>query len=328
MVTPRSENPSSLDDFGTDGPLVQTEVDVSTDSTATPPTIHDDDGWDDDPSIPEVHVAPRPVRRPEAELEGVPEFLQKQALEDGVTQYEVRRGFTVDGKTYKPGDVIKVQCRFCVLWQKEWMEKVRCYPGRTMSNGTIMTADRFSCAQYFICKEMEPEFKTFLALAPPAVMMVRRLLPAARHVLELERWAHHFLKHYPDTNPGDVFRVAKDFLSAFSSLPQILLIENFVHEYSKLQSEKMAKLRRKKSGRPPLPHGQGDLVSWLEPELGSTIKGVVVKRARGRIVVLCIDGPEHLLGQKMKYGYEEWRNDKKPTIVRKAVDAVMKDHTS
>lgn len=329
MVMPLSENPSSLDDFGTDGPPVSVEVDTTASPTTVPSTSRaDDDGWDDALILPEVGAAPDPVDQSEIESERIPRFLQNQPLEDGVTQYEVTRGFTVEGKTYRSGDVIKVQCRFCVLWQREWMEKVRCYPGRTLSNGTILTADRFSCEQYFICKELELEFKTFLALSQTAVVMVRQMLPATRHVLELERWAHRSIKRSDDTDPTEIFRVAKNFLSSFASLPQLTLIENFIRDYSKMQTERNTKLNKKRSGRPPLPHGTGDLVSWLEPEFGSVIKGVVVKRARGMITILCIDGPEHLLGQKMKHGYDDWRNNKNPTIVRKAVEAVVKAHTS
>jgi hypothetical protein len=327
MVTPHSENPSSLDDFGTDVPPVLVEAATVASPTTTPSTSHDDDGWDDALVLPDVDAAPDPVGRSEAGSDGIPKFLHSQPLEDGVTQYEVTRGFTIEGKTYQSGDIIKVQCRFCVLWQREWMEKVRCYPGRTLSNGTIMTADRFSCERYFICKELEPEFKTFLALSHTAVLMVRQLLPASKHILELERWAHRCIKRNDDTNPTEIFRVAKNFLASFASLPQLTLIENFIRDYSKMQSERNVKLNKKRSGRPPLPHGTGDLVSWLEPEFGSVIKGVVVQRARGMITILYIDGPDHLLGQKMKYVYNDWRKDKNPTIVRKAVEAVVKAHT-
>jgi hypothetical protein len=326
MVTPRSENPSSLDDFGTDDSLVQ-EAPVASPPSA-PPVYHQDDGWDDGAILPEVEEAPDPVAQPETDEDDVPRFLQNQPLENGVTKYEVRRGFALEGKSYRPGDIIQVQCRFCVLWQREWMGKIRCYPGRTLGNGTIMTADRFSCEQYFICKELEPEFKNFLALSQTAVTMVKQLLPAARHVLELERWAHRCVRKSEDTDPGEIFRVAKDFLGSFSSLPQLELMENFIRDYSKLQAEHNAKLKKKRrSGRPPLPHNQGDLVSWLEPEFGSVVKGVVVKRGRGAIVILFIDGPDHLLGQKMKYDYDDWRKTKNPSLVRKAVDATVKENT-
>jgi hypothetical protein len=317
------DNPASLDDFGTDAPVDALPLAV-VDQAVAP----EEDNWEEESLAQEDDQNPA-ARRRKAVFDiknGIPCYLYDQPLEDGVTQYEVQRGFTVEGKTYRTGDVIKVQCRFCTLWNREWLGKVRCHPGRTLRNGTIMAADRFSCEQYFICKEMEAEFKSFLTLSHPAIMMVRQLLPATRHVLELERWARRFLKRHQEVDPVELFKVARDFLSTFTSFPQIVLLENFVRDYGKLQAVIDAKLNRKKGGRPPLPHGQGDLVSWLEPEFGSVLKGVVVKRARGQLKVLCIEGPDHLLGQKLTYNYDEWRKSKNPTIVRKAVDAIMKAH--
>lgn len=327
MVDHTPESLSSLDDFDTAASVA--EVPPVT-SDQLDPSFDGEDDWEEEAARLTSTPTSGAVARQEEWREihnGIPGYLYNQPLEDGITQYEVQRGFTVDGKTYKTGEVIKVQCRFCVLWNREWLGKVRCYPGRTLSNGTIMMADRFSCEQYFICKEMEIEFKSFLTLSHPAVSMVRQLLPATRHVLELERWARRFLKRHQEVEPVEIFKVAKDFLSTFTSLPQIALIENFVRDYGKLQADIDAKLNRKKGGRPPLPHGQGDLVTWLEPEFGSVLKGVVVRRARGQIIVLCIDGPDHLLGQKLHYNYDEWRKTKKPTIIRKAVDSVVKAHT-
>jgi hypothetical protein len=325
MAEPRLESLSSLDDFGTEQSVAAPSSPSREQGSKPAPLSTDKDGWEDEP----LSLKVGEVADPEdpANPDNIPPYLYQQPLEDGVTQYEIQRGCTVDGKTYRAGDVIKVQCRFCVLWNREWMGKIRCCPGRTLNNGTIMTADRFSCEQYFLCKEMEPEFRSFLTLSRPAVTMVKQLIPAARHVLELERWARRFLKRYPGTSPAELFKTAKDFLSSFNSLPQLVLIESFVRDYSKLQTERDAKLNKRKGGRPPMPHGQGDLVTWLEPELSSVIKGVIVKRARGQLVVLCIDGPDQLLGQKLRYNYDEWRQQKKPTIIRKAVDAVVKAHS-
>jgi hypothetical protein len=325
MAEPRLESLSSLADFGTEEPSASSVQPSREPVSISPQLSTEEDGWEEDLGL----LPPEVVQDPEepANQDDIPPYLYQQPLEDGVTQYEIQRGCTVDGKTYRVGDVIKVQCRFCVLWNREWMGKVRCHPGRTLNNGTIMKADRFSCEQYFLCKEMEPEFRAFLTLSRPAVTMVKQLLPATRHVLELERWARRFLKRHPGTSPAELFRTAKDFLSSFNSLPQLVLLERFVRDYSKLQTERDAQLNKRKGGRPPMPHGQGDLVTWLEPELSSVIKGVIVKRARGQLVVLCIDGPDHLLGQKLRYNYDEWRQYKKPTIIRKAVDAVVKAHT-
>jgi len=226
--------------------------------------------------------------------------------------YVVQRGFTdTNGKTYHPGDVIPIQCRHCALWEREWLGKKRCSPGRRLDEDTVMHPERYSCETFFICKENDPELTTFLNMSVPEILTVRAMLPGIKKILRaadfLDKWAE---REDFKGDKGEVFTNAKGFVTVFSSLEQLLLAEGFMREYIKAASKRAAYTKR-----PPRPKFEpGDWIEWKDLKTGETIEGILLSKGAGNIHFA---GTKVHAGQKFTFKLKEWKKKCEPKITRK-----------
>ena len=268
-----------------------------------------------------------PVASTEPEVEKVVEPTKKRRgrpankpkEDDGdasevASSYEVQRGFTAaGGKTYHPGDVIPIKCKHCALWEREWLGKKRCSAGRRLDENTVMSAERFSCETFFICKEYEAELSTFLNMSLPEILTVRSMLPGLKRILGsadfLEGWAD---RHKHEADLREVFMNAKGFVMSFNNLEQLMLAEGFLRKYAKVLSQKA---RPKRPLKPKFE--SGDWVEWADLKSKERIEGLILSIARGNIILAGVKAHK---GQKFTYKYKEWKKQRDPQITKKTAD--------
>jgi len=230
---------------------------------------------------------------------------------DVASSYEVQRGFTAaGGKTYHPGDVIPIKCKHCALWEREWLGKKRCSAGRRLDADTVMSAERFSCGSFFVCKEYDAELSTFLSMSLPEILTVRSMLPGLKKILGASDFLGGWLeRHAVEADLREVFANAKGFVMSFNNLEQLNLAEGFIRQYSKVASQKA------RPKRPPKPKFEsGDWVEWKDLVSKERVEGLILSIARGNIILA---GVKSHKGQKFTYKYKEWKNTRDPQITKK-----------
>ena len=280
-------------------------------------TRDDGDGWDEtadtNAAAPMVETeTDDPEEEPKAEAPAAAEA----SMRDGETTYIVQRGFTVEGRTYHPGDTIMVKCKYCALWRKEWGNKVRCSPDLKWDDGTFMNAEKYSCESFFICKELEPELDAFLTMDLPEILTVRRMLGAAKQLLAVEGWIRKRFVKNADVNPAEVFLNAKGFVTSFTNADQLWLSEDFIRTYANLMAKKAKEnaTRKPRAKRPSF--GRGDWVEWTDSKTQQRVKGIIMYSSKGQIHIAMIDGA--LAGQNFSTPTKEWKDKMNPKILRKA----------
>ncbi len=228
--------------------------------------------------------------------------------------YVVQKGFTQEGRTFRPGEVIPVKCRYCSFWEKEWLGAVRCKPGKTLDEaGNKMSVDIFSCESFFICKELEPELDAFLSMDLSEVLTVRRMLPSMKKLLDTEAWLNDMVdKKGMDVDKIQVFASSKGFVTSFTSTEQLVLAEQFLRTYArKLSAKDKAKMP------PKLKFESGDWVEWVDLTTKAVIKGIVISKGRGQIKVAATEGAS--AGHSWSFNFKEWTAKRSPKITRKSV---------
>lgn len=221
----------------------------------------------------------------------------------------VQKGFSEEGHTFHPGDTIPVKCKYCTLWNREWMGKVRCSPGR-MLDGVPMSAERFSCGSFFVCKEMDAELAAFLNMTLAEVQTIKRLIPGIKRLLEVETW----LAKWADgrdlgQSVSEVWKNAKGFITAFSSTEQIDYIEHFVRTYCNTLA------KREKERKPPKRKFEaGDWVDFTERKSGQVVSAIILSMGRG---LIRLAGVKAQAGQKYEFPFKEWKATMNPKIMRK-----------
>lgn len=310
------------------------EEDDSNEEEVADDTPTEDEALVDEPSVEDNTVTPEQEAETseEASDESKPEKKKKRrgpgrprkgtsddgerALDLSAT-YEVQRGFTAEGgKTYHPGDVIPIQCRHCALWQREWLGRKRCGPGKRLDEDTVMHPDRFSCETFFICKEYEAELGTFLDMSLPEIVTVRAMIAGIKKVLQatasLDRWVAK--QEDFDGDPREIFMNAKGFVLSFNSLEQLKLAEGFIRDYANARTKLDKKHSKKAAPRPK--YNAGDWVSWVDSASKETVEGIILSIGRGNIYLAGTSKPH--TGQKFTYKYKEWKSKYSPEITRKS----------
>ena len=232
-------------------------------------------------------------------------------LNDETDTYVVQRGFTGEGgKTYHPGNVISVKCKHCALWKREWLGKIRCSPGRRLDENTVMHEDRFSCGEFFICKEFSPELTTFLNMNLAEIVTVRKMIPGIKKILQAPEFLESWVKvHNYSGDTSEAFINAKGFILSFSSEEQLLFSEEFIRQYAKIMTQ------RSRTKRPPRPKFEaGDWVTWVDSTSKDRVEGIILSIGRGNIYLA---GVKAYQTQKFVYKYKEWKSKYKPEITRK-----------
>lgn len=304
--------------------------DLDNDEPDTPPEpvsapVDDGDGWaaegggdgwtensNEEPAAAADEEAPKRRGRKKSDA---PTAEASEKSED--TTYVVQRGFTVEGKTYHPGDTIMVKCKYCALWKKEWGGKVRCHPEKEWDDGTKMSADKYSCESFFICKELEPELDNFLSMDHREVLTVRHMLTAAKHLLATELWVNKKYADEDGANPFAIFLNAKGFITSFTNVDQLDLSEAFIRTYANIMADraKMA-ARSRKTRAPKIKFGRGDWVEWTDTVTQQQVKGIILYSSKGNIHIAGIDGVS--AGQTMTFPTKEWKEKMAPKILKKA----------
>jgi len=225
--------------------------------------------------------------------------------------YVVQKGFSAEGLTYHPGDVISVKCKYCALWNREWLGKVRCSPGRLLED-VPMSAERFSCETFFVCKEMDAELNAFLKMPLPEVQTVKRLIPSLKRLLDTERWLADWADRNNVENVPEVWKNAKGFIMAFGSVEQIGYIDHFIRSYCTMLA------RREKERRPTRPkYEAGDWVDFTDLKSGQTVSAIILSMGRG---LIRLAGVKAHSGQKYEFPMKEWKLMHGPRIVRKTAE--------
>jgi len=234
---------------------------------------------------------------------------QEEDLSEVTYSYVVQKGFSEEGSTFHPGDVIPVKCKYCALWNREWLGKVRCSPGRLFED-VPMSADRFSCETFFICKEMDAELVAFLNMSLPEIQTIKRLIPGTKRMLDVASWLDTWATKHEVKKPlPEVWRNAKGFITAFDSLEQIEYVAKFISSYCS------ALTKREKERRPRKPtYEAGDWVDFTDLKSGETVSAIILSMGRGLIRLAGIKAQS---GQKYEFKLKEWKKTRSPKIIRK-----------
>lgn len=256
---------------------------------------------------------PEELQKGDASPEAIPD-IKRDESEAGIASYVVQRGFTAaHGKVYHTGDTIAVKCQHCALWRKKWLGKVRCQAGHVLGNDEVMSADKWSCGAFFICKEFEPELNTFLEMATEEVLVVRQMITGMKTVLAVEKWFDQWADgHAFDGDRQAVMTNARGFMLSFSSLEQLRLAEPYLRQYTKMRAKK------EREKRPPRPkYEAGDWAEWTDLQTGERYSGIVLSKSHGKIYLAGVNAQ---VGQKFTFKYKEWKKGRDPKIIRKSSD--------
>ena len=266
-----------------------------------------------DPPVEETPV----VATEEPVVEAAPPS-EKSASNAPSTEYTyiVQKGFIHEGRTFHAGETIPVKCRYCSLWEKEYLGKIRCKPGKLLDDGSKMQADLFSCETFFICKELDFELNAFLSMGFAEVITVRRMIPAIKKLLETEGWMSDTVNRKEmDVDKVQVFQSAKGFITSFTSTEQITLAEQFLRSYAKILS-----LRDKAKRPPKVKFEAGDWIEWVDAATKEVIKGVILSKTRGQIKVAAIGKEtDKYAGHSWTFNYKEFTETRLPRVIRKSV---------
>lgn len=227
--------------------------------------------------------------------------------------YTVQRPFSVSGRTYMPGDVIEVLCRHCTLWKREWLGRVRCAPGHILEDGTVMAADRFSCGSFFVPKDLEMEFNTFLRMTVPEAQLIRRMLPGSKKLIDAEIWFDGWADRYGITSDREaITRTARSFIFEFTSVEQV----NYVWPFVRFYTARLTKQERDRmSKRVKIKFEAGDWVEWIDFSSQDLFNGIILTIHRGNINIA---GINRQAGMKFTYKYRDWKRDHGPKLLQPA----------
>jgi len=262
-----------------------------------------------------TETSPEDTADPSTPTEEEASSEDEEEDEGSEVTYTVQKGFSVEGRTFKKGDVIPVKCKYCALWKAEWLGRVRCTPTKVMKDtGRAMSSNRFSCQSFFICMEMKPELDAFLRMSLPEVQTVRKMLPGIKKLLVVDEWLSGWIeKHDYKENSAEVLASAKNFVTAFSSSEQLSYMDQYIRFYS------TALARREKEKRPRKPKFEaGDWVDWTDLETGQSFSGIILSMGRG---IINLAGVNAQIGRKFTFKLAEWKKTRKPKITRKIAAA-------
>jgi hypothetical protein len=300
-------------------------LDDETDNTAPPASEETPEPADEEKVAVTVETSPEEEAPadPEAEASSTetppePESSEDESEgEDGgdsENSYVVQKGFSEEGHTYHPGDVIPVKCKYCALWNREWLGKVRCSPGR-MLEGVPMSADRFSCEAFFICKEMDAELTAFLNMTLAEIQTIKRLLPGLKRLLNVEAWLEDWAEKNDTKKPvPEIWKNAKGFVIAFDSTEQIAYMDMFIRNYCNMLGKK------EKEKKPPRQkYEAGDWVEFTDSRSKQLVSAIILSMGRGKIKLAGINAQA---GQKYEFMFREWKASCKPKILRKTAPPI------
>jgi hypothetical protein len=197
--------------------------------------------------------------------------------------YTVVNGFELGGKTFKPGQVINVACKYCALWNTPIAAKggkCLCYAGAKVTFSLNeeediewrMQPDRYSCQRYFVPLDV-PDVVAFLKDDVHSVAVLRYALPIASAIASAQgKFGTYVEKNKIDDSVADtLLGTINDFAQLFTSAEQIAYVRPLLPFLTKkLRAKHKAKAAGRKAAYAP-----GDDVSWTDRNTGGTVSGLV-----------------------------------------------------
>lgn len=304
------------------------------------------DDWDtlDDELDEEESIETRPVPAPDPD-KSAPEAAPPSAgtaevprIADDDATYTVQDLLTdVNGKEFQRGEVIKVRCDRCAMWNKPigfYDDAPLCAPGKLVDvevegqfHSWPMSADQYSCRKYFVPREEDlSKIPQMLGQKFGTLLGMKWAIPAAKTAIRLQdRLDAHFQRHLPDEDIAEAISNALLFATCFYSAEQLAYVKPLIE---KVFTEARARKKAPRQGpRKPKPRiKNGSVYNWFHntKPVSGWVHHVSPKKKRVTLMV----GMEYAKIVNpgapdapclVTYTFQQWR-EAAPQLVSEAVE--------
>lgn len=240
--------------------------------------------------------------------------------EEEVSFYTVKgEGYSIGEQKFSRGDVVPIQCQHCAFWDREISilgNKALCFDGRkAKSDGTIYSADKFSCGTFFIPKDFSEEDK-FFEMSIDQLEAFRRFYTLALRTekskekvrARYRKWAE---KHDITVDVEETIELAEKYMFSMNEQAMKYSKQFFVKYVPKLLD------RRTKSATPKETFRVGDWVYWKPTDSEDRLLGLIMGLGRGKLKLAGVGKTNKGVGYE--YPFKYWKAQCEPEVHIKTV---------
>ena len=255
--------------------------------------------------------------------------------------YPVQNDF-VDhtGETQKAGSLVKTQCKFCALWQKEWNGGVQCDFSKEI-NGNKCDLNSFSCHSHFWPLDIKEGLDDFLSFSPAELVLLSEMRGGLKKLLgktlgakgwiSYDEWIKAWLKKNPSekTDAHEAYTNVLAFCIQFTHFDQLDYVDQLFDVYKKVARKKIVE-NRARNGK-VVRFANGDMISWTDRTNGLKHTGTVMRKGgqkgtkKNQIRILLTTEGHPNCGRYFVYMREEFMREYDPHFISAALpDVVVK----
>ena len=279
----------------------------------------------------------------EEEDESEEDEEEDESEEEGeeICYYPVQNDF-VDhtGETQKAGSLVKTQCKFCALWQKEWNGGVQCDFGKEI-NGNKCDLNSFSCHSHFWPLDIKEGLDDFLSFSPAELILLSEMRGGLKKLLgktlgakgwiSYDEWIKAWLKKNPSekTDAHEAYTNVLAFCIQFTHFDQLDYVDQLFDVYKKVARKKIVE-NRARNGK-VVRFANGDMISWTDRTNGLKHTGTVMRKGgqkgtkKNQIRIFLTTEGHPNCGRYFVYMREEFMREYDPHFISAALpDVVVK----